>query len=108
VRVLLDENLPHDLIGELSGHEVATVQGMGWAGVQNGELLRRASGNVDAFVTMDSNLEHQQRLADLPFGIVLVVARSNRMADLTPIVPDILAAIARIEPGRLDRVGLET
>jgi hypothetical protein len=27
VRVLLDENLPHDLILELVGHEVVTVQG---------------------------------------------------------------------------------
>jgi hypothetical protein len=78
---------------------------MGWAGVQNGELLRRASGNVDVFVTMDRNLEHQQHFTDLPFGIVLVIARSNRMTDLTPLVPDILAAIAKVERGRLERVG---
>ena len=50
MRVLLDENLPHDLIAALSGHEVSTVQGMGWAGVDNGELLSRASGNTDAFI----------------------------------------------------------
>jgi hypothetical protein len=53
VRVLLDENLPHDLISELVGHEVVTVQGLGWAGVKNGDLLRRASGQVAAFVTME-------------------------------------------------------
>ncbi|HWB17540.1 MAG TPA: DUF5615 family PIN-like protein [Vicinamibacterales bacterium] len=105
MRVLLDENLPHDLIGQLPGHDVSTVQGMGWAGVQNGELLRRASGNVDVFVTMDRNLEHQQHFTDLPFGIVLVIARSNRMTDLTPLVPGILAAIAKVERGKLDRVG---
>jgi len=52
VRVLLDENLPHDLIAALVGHSVSTVQGLGWAGTKNGDLLRRASGVTDAFVTM--------------------------------------------------------
>ena len=80
MRVLLDENLPHDLIAALSGHEVSTVQGMGWAGVENGDLLHRASGRADAFITMDRKLERQQNLAALPFGVVLIVARSNRGA----------------------------
>jgi hypothetical protein len=43
VRVLLDENLPHDLVGALAEHAVSTVQGLGSAGTQNGALLRRAS-----------------------------------------------------------------
>jgi hypothetical protein len=105
VRALLDKNLPHDLIEHLPGHEIVTVQGLGWAGVENGELLRRAGGRVDVFVTMDRRLGRDQNLAALAFGVVLVVARSNRMADLLPLVPDLLAAIARIEPGRLAQVG---
>ncbi len=65
MRVLLDENLPVDLAPELSvsGHEMATVIGLGWEGVRNGELLRRAASRFDAFVTMDRNLEFQQPLA---------------------------------------------
>jgi hypothetical protein len=59
VRVLLDENLPHDLVAGLVGHSVSTVQGLGWAGTKNGDLLKRASGVSDAFVTMDGKLEHQ-------------------------------------------------
>ena len=65
MRVLLDENLPHDLISALAVHTVSTVQGMGWSGVENGELLRRASGHTDAFVTMDRRLQHQQNVAVL-------------------------------------------
>ena len=76
MRVLLDENLPHDLTEALVGLEVVTVQDVGWAGVKNGELLRRASGQVDAFVTMDRNLRHQQNLAVLPFGVVLRVSKA--------------------------------
>jgi hypothetical protein len=70
VRVLLDENLPHELASELVGHDMATVQGFGWAGIKNGELLRQATGKIDAFLTMDRNLEIQQNLGGLSFGIV--------------------------------------
>ena len=68
MRVLLDENLPHDLTVALAMHTVSTVQGMGWSGVENGELLRRASGATDAFVTMDRRLHNQQNVAVLPYG----------------------------------------
>ena len=74
MRVLLDENLPLDLVPELVGHEVATVINRGWAGVTNGELLRRAGGLFDAFVTMDRNIEFQQNIPALPLGIILVRA----------------------------------
>jgi hypothetical protein len=49
----------------LRGHDVQTVVQAGWAGVQNGEPLRRAM--VDGFgvlVTMDRNLEHQQNICE--------------------------------------------
>lgn len=105
MRVLLDENIPHDLIQPLSNHDIVTVQGMGWAGVENGELLDRASGLVDAFVTMDRRLQREQNLSVLPFGVVLLVARSNRVQDLLPLVPDVLAALSRIQAGRLEQVG---
>jgi Domain of unknown function (DUF5615) len=105
VRVLLDENLPHDLIAALSGHDVSTVQGMGWAGIENGELLRRAAGHTDAFITMDRRLEQQQDITALNFGVVLVVARSNRVQDLLPLVGDILAVLERTRAGRFEQVG---
>ena len=105
MRVLLDENLPHDLIAALPGHEVSTVQGLGWAGVENGDLLSRAAGRIDAFVTMDRKLEREQNLSALTFGVVLIVARSNRVQDLLPLVPKVLDALSRIQPGRLEQVG---
>lgn len=105
MRVLLDENLPDDLIAALSGHDVSTVQGMGWAGVENGELLRRAAGRTDAFITMDRKLERQQDITALNFGVVLVVARSNRVQDLLPLVPELLVTLGRIQPGRFEQVG---
>jgi predicted nuclease of predicted toxin-antitoxin system len=105
VRLLLDEHLPVDLATELTGHEVDTVVGLGWQGITNGELLRRASGRFDALVTMDRNIEFQQNLAVLPFGIILLSATSNRMAHLQPLVPAILTAIQDIAPGTVQRIG---
>ncbi len=105
MRILIDENLPRDLILELTEDEVATVQGLGWSGVTNGELLRRAAGRFDPLVTMDRELEHQQAVRDLTFGIMVVRAKSNRMAHLRPLVPDILAALALVRPGEIRHVG---
>jgi Domain of unknown function (DUF5615) len=105
VRVLLDENLPHDLIAGLVGHSVSTVQGLGWAGTKNGDLLRRASDVTDAFVTMDGKLEYQHDISVLRFGVVVVGAPSNRMSDLTPLVPEMLAALDTIRPGKVEHVG---
>jgi PIN like domain len=105
VRFLLDENLPHDLAILLTGHDVSTVQGIGWAGVKNGELLRRASGRVDAFLTMDRKLERQQNLTDLTFGVVIIAAKSNRIQDLQPLIAEILAALGRVAVGTIQHVG---
>jgi hypothetical protein len=63
----------------LHEHDVKTVPEAGWAGVKNGELLRVASGNVDVFVTIDSNLAYQQTVTGFSFGVVVLVARSNRL-----------------------------
>jgi hypothetical protein len=105
MRLLLDEHLPIGLAAELPGHAVDTVSGRGWSGIKNGELLRRMSGQYDVLVTMDRGIEFQQPISTLPFGIVLVRARSNRMEDLRPLVPSILAALAAVNPGRIRRVG---
>jgi hypothetical protein len=105
VRVLLDENLPHDLIASLSDHDVHTVQGLGWAGTKNGDLLRRAAGQIDAFLTMDRKLEREHDLAALPFGVLVIVARSNRMQDLLPLVGAVRDTLTQLKHGDVLHVG---
>jgi predicted nuclease of predicted toxin-antitoxin system len=105
MRVLLDEQLPLDLSVELRGHAVETVASRGWAGIKNGELLARMSGQYDVLVTMDRGIEFQQQIRGLPFGIVVVRARSNRMQDLRPLASSIVAALDAIKPGVVRRVG---
>jgi hypothetical protein len=104
MRVLLDESLPRKLSQALTGHEVRTVPQMGWAGLKNGELLRRAGGQFDVLVTGDQNLEYQQNLARLPIPVVVLVAMNNRIETLLPLVPKLLQVLSRIAPGQLIHV----
>ena len=105
MRILLDENFPADFAKLLVGHEIATVHSLGWSGSKNGELLRLAHGICEVFVTLDRNLEFQQNIKVLPFGVIVVRSRTNRMADLTPHVASILTAAGRVAPGQVERAG---
>jgi predicted nuclease of predicted toxin-antitoxin system len=105
VRLLLDENLPHDLARLLVGHQVDTVADRGWSGIQNGELLAIAGREIDAFLTMDRRLPEQQDLTKSAFGVLLIQAASNRMVHLKPLVPAILIALPTLRPGTVLTVG---
>jgi hypothetical protein len=105
VRVLLDESIPVDFAQDLKGLQAVTVIGLGWAGLKNGALLRQASGQFDVLVTMDKNLQFQQNLTAHEIGVVLIRAHSNRIDDLRPLVPQIVAAIAGAQPGKIGVVG---
>ncbi len=106
VLVLLDESLPRTLMSSLPRHDVRTVQQMGWAGAKNGELLRRAAAaGFGALLTVDRSLEHQQPVATAGLGIIVLIAPTNRIQDLIPLVPNVLAALSELRPGHLVRVG---
>jgi predicted nuclease of predicted toxin-antitoxin system len=42
LKILLDENLPHQLRGHLPNHDVSTAVYVGFGGFTNGELLQAA------------------------------------------------------------------
>jgi len=78
---------------------------MGWASLKNGQLLSRAVGQFDIFVTIDSNLSYQQDIKRLKIGIVVIHARSNKLQDIRPLVPEILLAVESATPSTVVRVG---
>lgn len=102
MRVLLDENLPHDLRRLILGHEVFTVAYMDYDSLKNGELLRRAaSDGFGVLITMDSKLEFEQNLGTLPLAVIVLRAVNNQLETIKPLVPAVLAALATIEPRTL-------
>lgn len=90
MRILLDESVPRRLAGIITGHDVTTVVDVGWAGTQNGELLKLASAEFDVFVTVDKNLPQQQQLSQYAIVVVVLDAMTNRLEDLGPLVPSLL------------------
>ena len=105
MRILLDENLPRKLVGYLVEHDCRTVIECGWSGRRNGELLLLADPLFDVLLTLDRNLPYQQNLDTRQIAVLIVRARSNRIQDLLPIVPDCLAALATIKPRQVVHVG---
>jgi hypothetical protein len=86
VRLFLDECVDRRLARHISGHEVKTARQMGWTSIRNGELLRLAAAEFDAFLTVDRNLAFQQNIVELPIAVIVLRAQSNRLADLVPLV----------------------
>ncbi|MCC2668650.1 MAG: hypothetical protein K0Q72_1121 [Armatimonadetes bacterium] len=105
MRVLLDENLDRRLKRHFDADfVVVTVAEHGWSGKKNGELLRAAEVEFDAFITMDRGMDYQQNLSSLALRIVLISARSNRRQDVEPAIPAVNAALRTAQPGQLVRV----
>ena len=105
MRLLLDECVPKRLKRELLGHEVKTVQDMGWAGIKNGALLKLADSRFDALLTVDQGIEYQQDLSDLRISVVVMLAASNDVDDLRPLLPGVEQALASLRTGETMRVG---
>jgi len=101
MRVLLDECLPRRLCREFADHDVSTVPLAGWAGLSNGKLLACIAGRFDAFITVDKNLPSQNGTATLSFGVIVLRAPSNQLADLLPLVPRVIAELDRLQPGHV-------
>jgi hypothetical protein len=106
MKVLLDECIPRSFKNSVSNHDCRTVPEEGLAGKKNGELLALAQSlGFDAFVTLDRGIEYQQNLQARSIAIILIRAKSNRLADLLPHAQNVLKAISSLKPGQLLKVG---
>jgi hypothetical protein len=102
MRILLDECVPRPLKRELSGHDVHTVVEMGWSGKKNGELLAlMAPENFEVFLTVDQNLSYQQNLLAMKIAVIVMIAPTNKLVDLLPLMPSVHTALTTIQPGDL-------
>jgi len=87
MRILLDECVPRRLRRELPGHDVRTVFEIGWSGKKNGELLAlMVAQGFEVLITVDQNLRHQQNLHAVGVAVIVLVAASNRLAHLIPLM----------------------
>jgi len=104
LRILLDENLDWRLERDLPGHSVESVPRIGWAGITNGELIRRAEGRFEVLITMDTGLRHQLNITQRNVAVIVLRARSNRLADTRPLMTRVLALLETITSGTIETV----
>ena len=103
MKVLLDENIPHNLLKHLRGHDVTTVAHKGWGGLKNGELLTALErAGFEVFVTGDQGIEYQNRITGRRFGIVAL--STNNWPIIRRSLAKIAAAVSAAQPGRVASV----
>ena len=107
MKVFLDECVDWRLARDIVGHDVKSAHQMGWASIKNGELLTLASQHFDVFVTVDRNLSFQQNLDSFSIAVIVLQAKTNRLANLRPLVPNLLAAIESALPGAAKFIGAD-
>lgn len=98
-RILFDENMPRKLRREMPQVVVRTVQEEGWAGFENGNLLRRASDTFDVLLTADQRMRYQQNVAQFEIGVVVIETVDTTLGNLRRFLPQIHAAIESVGPG---------
>ena len=103
MKILLDECVPKALAhaGLPGGHTIVTVQEAGWTGRNNGDLLELAEREYDVLITLDTNIQYQQNLSGRRIAIIVLRAKSNRLAELLPLFPACIRLLATISPGEI-------
>ncbi len=99
MRVFADECVNRHLLRHLTGHTFVHARDTPFRSTQNGALLRAVSPDHDVFLTRDQGIPFQQNLRRFPLAFVILRARSNKLEDLLPLVPDLLVTLGRIEAG---------
>ncbi|HEU0009524.1 MAG TPA: DUF5615 family PIN-like protein [Verrucomicrobiae bacterium] len=97
MRILLDECVPWPIHKLLAGHDCTSVQKRGWRGIRNGDLLRRAEGEFDLFITSDQNIRYQHNLAGC--RIPILELSTNDLRRIRAAAAAIQATVAAIQPG---------
>lgn len=104
MRLLLDECVPWPMHRLLSGHSCSTVQDKGWGGIKNGDLLQRAEGEFDLFITSDQNIRYQQNLAGRRIAILELSTNDiSRIQAASALIQD---AIDKIQSNEFKQLGI--
>jgi predicted nuclease of predicted toxin-antitoxin system len=82
------------------GVEAVTVRERGWDSKKNGELLTLAEKEFDVLLTTDRGIPHQQDLSRFDLEVVVISARSNRLADLEPRMEEVRRLIEELDQER--------
>ncbi len=105
MQILFDESVTWALRPILLGeHEVATAKYLGWDSKSNGELMKLARDKFDVLITADQSIPYQQNITEADVAVVVLVARTNGINDLKPLVPELLNRLNDLKRGEIIRI----
>jgi hypothetical protein len=91
--------MPRQLRRDLPEFVIRTVQEEGWAGLENGNLLRQAEPAFQVLVTADQRMRYQQNVSKFAIGIVVIETFDTRLRNLRRFVPQLRSAINAVAAG---------
>ena len=105
MRLLVDECIDERLRLLFTGYECQTARFANLAGLKNGRLLEAAeAAGFDVLVTADQNIPDQQNLDGRKIALLILCGPTNRLRDLTLLVPAAISALDAIGPGDVVRI----
>ena len=105
MKIIIDECLPKRVTQFFEKDSAYTVPQIGLSGSKDTELLEELDKRgMDIFITIDGNIEYQQQFLKRTFGTVVILAVSNRFADLEHLKDKILKAVSLVSKGNIEHV----
>ena len=101
MRILLDECVPKPLKREFYNFNIQTVR----SGTKNGALLKlMLKEGFTVLLTSDQNIKNEQNLKQAGIAVIVMIAKTNRLADLILLKSKIIKTLSTIKPGELVEV----
>ncbi|MBL8189181.1 MAG: hypothetical protein JNK38_14330 [Acidobacteria bacterium] len=101
MNILFDHNTPRPLKKPLPDHHVALTKEMDWQELSNGKLLAKAQELFDVIITTDTNIEHQNIVANFDLAMIVLRGYSNGSRELAALMPLVNEALKDIQPGQV-------
>jgi hypothetical protein len=96
--ILFDQGTPVPLAKYLSAHAVSTAYELGWASLENGQLIAQAQNDgFEILITTDQNLRYQQNLKSRSIGILVLSTTS--WPRIQAVLPQVTHAIENFVAG---------
>jgi hypothetical protein len=103
MKILFDNGAPNPIARSLIGHEVTFARQIGWAELENGELIQRAEeAGYELLLSTDKNIRYQQNL--IGRKIALIVLGNPQWPIVRLHLDRIIAAVNACTPGSYTEV----
>jgi len=89
----------------LHGYDVDSVPLIGWAGLKDKVLLQKAEQAYEVLITIDAHMSQENDISKLKLAVVVLRCRSNRLADTSPLIAEVLSLLPTVRPGTVSVVG---